>query len=97
MNAFDSYDETKAHEIVEGIYWVGFADRKAGFSNNPYVLDDGEDVILLDDSTVKTFANDGNSTTEKLIEGYAGLTAKIGCVMLANKIAGEHDITLPKL
>jgi len=48
MNAFDSYDETKAHEIVEGIYWVGFADRKAGFSNNPFVLDDGEDVILFD-------------------------------------------------
>ncbi len=44
----DTYDEAKAHEIVEGIYWVGFADRRAGFSNNPYVLDDGEDVILFD-------------------------------------------------
>jgi len=55
---------------------------------------------VLDDGTVKTFASDGNSATEKLIEsyvGYAGLTAKIGCVMLANKIAGEHNITLPKL
>ncbi len=48
MNAFNTYDETKAHEIVDGIYWVGFADRKAGFSNNPYILDDGEDVILFD-------------------------------------------------
>ena len=48
MDAFKTYDETKAHEIVDGIYWVGFADRKAGFSNNPYVLDDGEDVILFD-------------------------------------------------
>jgi flavorubredoxin len=48
MNAFKTYDESKAHEIVEGIYWVGFADRKAGFSNNPYILDDGEDVILFD-------------------------------------------------
>jgi len=55
---------------------------------------------VLDDGTVKTFASDGNSATENLIEsyvGYAGLTAKIGCVMLANKIAGEHNITLPKL
>jgi len=55
---------------------------------------------VLDDGTVKTFENDGNRATEKLIESYvdyAGLTAKIGCVMLANKIAGEHDITLPKL
>jgi hypothetical protein len=31
MNAFDTYDETKAHEIIEGIYWVGFAYRKVGF------------------------------------------------------------------
>ncbi|MBT6053051.1 MAG: MBL fold metallo-hydrolase [Candidatus Scalindua sp.] len=47
-NNTDTYDETMAHNIVDGIYWVGFADRKAGFSNNPYVLDDGEDVILFD-------------------------------------------------
>ncbi len=44
----ETYDETKAHKITEGIYWVGFADRDAGFSNNPYLLDDGTDVILLD-------------------------------------------------
>jgi len=25
------------------------------------------------------------------------VTAKIGCIMLAKKIAGEHDITLPDL
>lgn len=42
------YDETKAHKITDGIYWVGFADRSAGFSNNPYILDDGDDVILID-------------------------------------------------
>ncbi|MBT6229364.1 MAG: MBL fold metallo-hydrolase, partial [Candidatus Scalindua sp.] len=47
-NNTDTYDETMAHNIVDGIYWVGFADRKAGFSNNPYILDDGEDVILFD-------------------------------------------------
>lgn len=41
MKAFGLYDETKAHEIAKGIYWVGFADRKAGFSNNPYIFDDG--------------------------------------------------------
>ncbi len=55
---------------------------------------------VLDNGTVKTFTGDGNSATEKLIEsyvGYTGLTAKIGCVMLAKKIAGEHDIALPGL
>jgi hypothetical protein len=37
---------------------------------------------------------------QKLIEcyvGYAGLTAKIGCKMLAKKVAGEHGIILPNL
>ncbi len=48
MSEIEIYDETKAHEITEGIYWVGFADRIAGFSNNPYILDDGDDVILFD-------------------------------------------------
>lgn len=48
MNTMEIYDETKAHKIIDGIHWVGFADRKAGFSNNPYIIDDGEDVILID-------------------------------------------------
>ena len=55
---------------------------------------------VLDNGTVKTFTGDGNSATEKLIEcyvGYAGLTAKIGCIMLAKKIAGEQGITLLNL
>ncbi len=54
----------------------------------------------LDNGIVKSFAGDGNSATEKLIEsyvGYAGLTAKIGCIMLAKKVAGKHGITLPNL
>lgn len=55
---------------------------------------------VIDNGTVKMFTGDGNGATEKLIEsyvGYAGLTAKIGCIMLAKKIAEEHGITLPKL
>lgn len=55
---------------------------------------------VLDNGTVKSFTGDGYSATEKLIEsyvGYAGLTAKIGCVMLAKKVAGKHDIALPDL
>ncbi|MBT6228150.1 MAG: hypothetical protein HON76_00460 [Candidatus Scalindua sp.] len=55
---------------------------------------------VLDNGIVKMFTDDGNSATEKLIEcyvGYAGLTAKIGCIMLAKKIAGKHGITLSNL
>ncbi len=55
---------------------------------------------VLDNGIVKMFTDDGNSATEKLIAcyvGYAGLTAKIGCIMLAKKIAREHSITLSNL
>ncbi|MBC8548216.1 MAG: hypothetical protein H8D23_01065 [Candidatus Brocadiales bacterium] len=55
---------------------------------------------VLDNGTVKTFTGDGNSATERLIKsyvGYAGLTAKIGCITLAKKAAEEHGITLPNL
>lgn len=41
-------DETKAIEVNEGIYWVGFPDVKAGFSNNPYLLIEGDSVVLFD-------------------------------------------------
>jgi flavorubredoxin len=35
-------------EIAPGIWWVGFADFEAGFSNNPYLLVDGDEAILFD-------------------------------------------------
>ncbi len=41
-------DEDKAVEINDGLYWVGFSDEKAGFSNNPYLLIEGESVVLFD-------------------------------------------------
>ena len=40
--------ETDAVKINDGIYWVGFADRKAGFSNNPYLIIEGDSVVLID-------------------------------------------------
>ncbi len=58
-------------------------------------------LAVLANGTVESFAGDGNGVTKRLIEcyvGYIGVTAKIGCVMLAKKkIAGEHGITLPDL
>jgi len=35
-------------EIAEGIYWVGFADEKAGFHCNPYLIVDGDEAVLID-------------------------------------------------
>jgi flavorubredoxin len=33
---------------TDDIYWVGFADEKAGFSNNPYLIVDKDEAILID-------------------------------------------------
>ncbi len=40
-------DDMDPIEVADGIWWVGFADSEAGFSNNPYLLvDDGEAALL---------------------------------------------------
>lgn len=41
-------DDTAAIKIADDIWWVGFADYEAGFSNNPYLLVDEEEAILFD-------------------------------------------------
>jgi class 3 adenylate cyclase/glyoxylase-like metal-dependent hydrolase (beta-lactamase superfamily II) len=41
-------DDTKAIEVADNIWWVGFADYEAGFSNNPYVLIDEDEAVLFD-------------------------------------------------
>ncbi len=55
---------------------------------------------VLDNGTVNTFTGDGNSAIKGLIDsyvGYAGVTAKIGCVMIAKNTAEVHGIKLPDL
>ncbi len=50
-----------------------------------------------EDGVVTAFTGDGNSAVKTLIDcyvGYVGLTARIGCVSLVKKIAGEYGITL---
>ena len=41
-------DDTAPIQIAEDIWWVGFADYEAGFSNNPYLLVDEDEAILFD-------------------------------------------------
>lgn len=45
----EKLDDMKSYEIMPGIYWVGFADKKAGFSNNPYLLIDKDGTGVLID------------------------------------------------
>jgi class 3 adenylate cyclase/glyoxylase-like metal-dependent hydrolase (beta-lactamase superfamily II) len=41
-------DDANPVEIAENIWWVGFADYEAGFSNNPYLLVEDEEAVLFD-------------------------------------------------
>lgn len=45
-------DPYRVHEIGEGVYWVGFPDWSAGFSNNPYLIVTDEGAILIDPGSV---------------------------------------------
>ncbi len=35
-------------EVAENIFFVGFSDEEAGFSNNPYLIVDGNEAALID-------------------------------------------------
>ena len=41
-------DDAGPVEVAPGLWWVGFADYEAGFSNNPYLLVDGDAAVLFD-------------------------------------------------
>ncbi len=63
-------DENMSHEIKPGIHWVGFADRNAGFSNNPYLLidTDGTGVLFDPGSRADEHFSIVKSKVEKLID-----------------------------
>ncbi|NHJ48833.1 MAG: MBL fold metallo-hydrolase [Asgard group archaeon] len=45
MTKIDPY---QAVQIKPGIWWIGWPDYHAGFSNNPYLIKDGKEVIIID-------------------------------------------------
>lgn len=47
-----SQDLSGPVEIAEGVFWVGFEDREAGFRCNPYLLVDGEEAVLIEPGSV---------------------------------------------
>ena len=49
-------DYSRAIEIDDGIYWLGWTEENSAFRSNPYLIDDGEDVVLLEPGSVPHFS-----------------------------------------
>lgn len=45
-------DAYRVYDLGDGIHWVGFADRHAGFSNNPYLVMCGAEAVLIDPGSI---------------------------------------------
>jgi flavorubredoxin len=51
----DAIDTTKAVEIAENVFWIGFFDKGAGFHCNPYLIVDGDEAVLIEPGSVPHF------------------------------------------
>ncbi len=46
------YNYREPIEVAEGVYWVGFYDERASFPSNPYLMIDGEEVVVFDPASI---------------------------------------------
>lgn len=44
----ESHDYSRAIEVAEGIFWVGFYDSPSGLHCNPYLIKEGEQAVVID-------------------------------------------------
>lgn len=51
----EEIDTTKAVEIANKVYWIGFYDKSAGFHCNPYLIVDGDEAVLIEPGSVPHF------------------------------------------
>lgn len=59
MEDLNNYNYDEPIEIVKGVYWVGFYDKDAIFSCNPYLIIEGDEAILLDAGSLGHFPEVG--------------------------------------
>lgn len=52
----DKLDYVEPIQIADGIYWVGFADDKAGIHCHPYLIVDGTEAVLIDGGSRDDFS-----------------------------------------
>lgn len=73
------YDDKTAHQLAQGIWWVGYLDPDRQTSHNPFLVQDKDEAILI---------NPG-SRSEKL---YQAVSRKVNSVIKSKAI--QHIIVL---
>jgi flavorubredoxin len=51
----EKLDYTEPIEISDGIYWLGFYDENAAFHSNPYLIKDGDEVVIIDPAGITEY------------------------------------------
>jgi flavorubredoxin len=52
MSDFELND---AVEVTDGIFWIGFYDNESKLNSNPYIIVDGDEVVLIDPGSIPDF------------------------------------------
>ena len=50
-----NYDYSKAIEIAEGVYWIGYNVEQGWFRTNPYLIIEGDEAAIIDPGSVIDF------------------------------------------
>lgn len=48
-------DLDEAHEVAEGVYWVGLVEADSKLISNPYLILDGDEAIIVDPGSIPDF------------------------------------------
>jgi len=51
----EKLDYKEPIEIADGIHWLGFYDKNAAFHSNPYLIKDGDEVVIIDPAGITEY------------------------------------------
>lgn len=51
----NSFDVNQPVEIAPDIFWIGWAEKEGALRSNPYLIKDGDEVVLIDPGSVPHF------------------------------------------
>lgn len=57
MNSYADELDKEPVEFAQGIYWVGYSEDKSGLHCNPYLIVEGDEVVLIDGGSRDGFSN----------------------------------------